>query len=128
MRPLDNCPVCNVPVKWALHDGLNSYDCGKGLKQCPIHFSERIHFPEGSPTFDLINGVLYYYSFEIGGHHIVHEFYTKIKSTPRLIINPEYHLGYPTAVYNSIVIHISDIDWSDLSRLERKIKTWILFS
>lgn len=69
-QPIDNCPVCEIPVRWVLHDGLNSYDCSN--KACPITFSERIWFPKNTKDFAFKagHGVLHYYSFDVGKYHL----------------------------------------------------------
>jgi hypothetical protein len=124
MKPLESCPYCNCLVRWILHDGLNSYDCRH--KSCPIKFTERVWFPANISNPQLKDGVLAYYSFDVGKYHIVMD-YSGPHKDPRMIINPSYTLGNPAA--DEIKpLDVVEIDWSDLSKLEDKIKTWVTFS
>lgn len=124
MKPLENCPYCHVPVTWILHDGLNSYDCTN--KPCPIKFTERVWFPKEINNPELKEGILHHYSFDVGKHHIVVDYYDYFKA--KLIINPSYPMGLPIKTKKSVMMDLPTLDWSNLSKLEEKIKTWITFS
>lgn len=123
-QPISNCPHCKVPVEWILHDGLNSYDCSN--KKCPIKFTERISFPEGTQDFDFASGhgTLHYYGFDIDEYPVVINYEGE---RPRIFIYPDYSFGDPKS--GSIVIEQPfDVNWDDLESLKNKIKTWITFS
>jgi hypothetical protein len=132
-QPLDDCPHCKVAVKHTLFDGVNSYDCGKGLKKCPIEFTERVWFPTNTTDFDFASGhgVLFYYGFRVGDIHAVVDYggdgRLPQRQTPRLIIHPKYMMGNLSG--GGIVIDpMPDIDWSNVESLENKLKTLTTFS
>jgi hypothetical protein len=123
-QPISDCPVCKVPVKWILHDGLNSYDCSN--KQCPIEFTERVYFPSETQDFDFDSGhgELHYYNFRIGKYPVAVDCRDEL---PKIILYPNYPFGDLKG--GSIIIEQPlDVNWDDLELLEQKIRTWIVFS
>lgn len=130
-RPLDNCPHCCVPVRWALNDGVSSFVCS--AENCLIKFEERVWYPFNTINFNFAAGygVLFYYSFQVGDIRIVMDFggdgRTDQREIPRLIINPKFKYG--DLKDGELIIESPPvIDWSDLKRLEDKFKTLITFS
>lgn len=129
--PLDNCPHCQVPVRWVLHDGTNAYDCSN--RQCPIKFTERVWFPEDTEDFDFKagHGVLFYYGFTVGALHAVIDYggdgHSPQRTTSRLIFNPEYRYG-DLRGGEIIIEEAPNLNWADLQALEEKLRTWVVFS
>lgn len=118
--PIENCPVCQIPVKWILYDGMNSYDCANSF--CPIKFTERVQFPVGTKDFNFKNenGNLIYYSFTIDTIPV-------IVNSNSIFIYPKYQFGNP--IGGSIVINErTEFNWSNLLNLKKKIKLWITLS
>jgi hypothetical protein len=117
VKPFEQCPVCQVPVKWVLHDDANDYDCRN--KQCPIHFSEYVHFPKDTKTFDLKNGTLLHFRFSLGNMRLVYGNVSIIVYT-----QDEFNISKgPGAVIPSF-----PIDWHNLELMKQKVKTLITFS
>lgn len=121
MKPFKRCPVCQVPVRWVLHDGGNDYDCSN--KDCPICFSEYVWFKKNETNFDLENGLLFHYRFKLDKYNVsVHykEFNEEVASFIRinLIADAEKRVYLPPF----------SIDWHNLELLKQKIKTLLIFS
>lgn len=123
-QPLENCPVCQVPVKWILHDDLNSYDCSN--EECPIKFTERVGFLKDTTDFDFKSGhgELFYYSFQVGDYPVVIYFGGLV---PKIMIYPTYAKG-GLADASIIINQPVEINWQDLELLKHRIRTWITFS
>ena len=122
MKPIEECPVCHVPVRWILHDGANSYDYDCSNKECPIQFNELVRYPNVPGPFDLKkDGSLLVYSFNLNEIHI-----KVIKK--RLAIYPK-GTGKFFIVMNQSESPWQDLlPWHDLKLLKNKIKIWITFS
>lgn len=120
MKPIDNCPVCQAPVRWVLYDGFHFYDCSN--QECPITFSECVWFSPKTTNFGFKTGegVLKYFLFKISGISVV-------STDDLVIINPYYQLG-SIASGEIEIDQPFDFSWNNLELLERKIKTLITFS
>lgn len=118
MKPFEKCPVCQVEVRWIFYDGENTYDCSN--KECPINFSEKILFSkdENNNNFDLTNGTLIYYHFDIDN------FFVYVSSKFNVISVKRQGMSMSTAIN----IPIFDINWKNLELLKYKIKTIANFS
>lgn len=115
MKPIEECPVCHVPVRWVLHDGLNSYDCSN--KKCPIEFTEQVWFPDGKNDYQLKEGEMRTYSFDLDGFYIT-------VNRKNFYIERRDNLGD-----NPIILeNPGKLPWDDLELLKNKIKIWVTFS
>lgn len=114
MKPIKNCPLCAVAIRWILYDGANTYDCSN--KNCPIRFNEAISFRKDETDFDLNNGLWLNYHAYVDDFHLVGDC-----SNNRLCL---YLNGTLATIVKGVLIP----DFSDLEQLKKKIRIWILFS
>lgn len=112
MEPLESCPVCQVPVYWAGHKGINCYDCSN--QNCPIQFTEYVFIYKNNTNFTLKDGVLQNYGFKIDKYYIIA--YAQMS-------------GYSVAINDKqIFLPYFEINWNNLDLVKQRIETLILFS
>jgi hypothetical protein len=115
-------------MKCALHGYNDLYDCGN--EECPISFNEEVLYSTGMyvERIDDGRGTLLGFSFNLDGIPCrVYYGHAGQRSIPQFLIHARYNhlncVGAEVIIEEPVVI-----DWSDLSDLSRKIKTWLTFS